>query len=168
MDARSRNHTYDVIVVGLGGMGSARAGFDDIPRNVDWAYCLTEAAAACAELRDTAAAEVLWPLLAPYADQVVFSGCANGVISHHLGTLATVRARFAEAEAHFVAAADVDARLAALTWLARTRLEWARMLLARRAPGDDQRARELLRQALTTARELGLANVERGAAGLLK
>jgi hypothetical protein len=41
------------------------------------------------------------------------------------------------------------------------------MLLARRVPEDAQRARDLLGQALATARDLGLANVERHAVALL-
>jgi hypothetical protein len=41
------------------------------------------------------------------------------------------------------------------------------MLLTRAEPGDAHRARELLDQALATARELGLANVERRAVELL-
>ena len=43
----------------------------------------------------------------------------------------------------------------------------ARMLFARRAPEDAQLARDLLGQALATARELGLANVEPRAVALL-
>jgi len=42
------------------------------------------------------------------------------------------------------------------------------MLLARRQAGDADRARELLGQALTTARELGHAKVERDAVALLQ
>jgi hypothetical protein len=41
------------------------------------------------------------------------------------------------------------------------------MLLTLRGAGDMERAQELLRQALTTARELGLGNVERRAMALL-
>ena len=41
------------------------------------------------------------------------------------------------------------------------------MLLRRRAPGDDEQARNLLGQALSTARELGLLTVERRAGALL-
>src|SRR5688572_15900634 len=52
--------------------------------------------------------------------------------------------------------------------VARRRLEWARMLLTRRQPGEADRARELLGQALDTARELGLADVERRAVELLE
>jgi hypothetical protein len=41
------------------------------------------------------------------------------------------------------------------------------LLLPSGEPGDDQRADGLLRQALTTARELGLAKIEQDAVGLL-
>jgi hypothetical protein len=67
----------------------------------------------------------------------------------------------------FAAAAATHERIGALTWLARTRLEWARMLLARRGAGDADRARELLTQTLTSAQELDLGNIERAAAVLL-
>jgi hypothetical protein len=40
--------------------------------------------------------------------------------------------------------------------------------LTRRLPGDSERARELLGQALAAARELGLGNVERRGVELLK
>jgi hypothetical protein len=52
--------------------------------------------------------------------------------------------------------------------LARTRLEWARLLLTRRHPGDADTARDLLGQALATARELGLGGIERHAAALVQ
>jgi hypothetical protein len=54
-----------------------------------------------------------------------------------------------------------------MPWLARTRYEWAAMLSRRDEPGDAERARDLLDHALTTARELGLASVERRAVELL-
>jgi hypothetical protein len=41
------------------------------------------------------------------------------------------------------------------------------MLLTRR-PGDPERAKKLLGQALATARQLGLAKVERDVVGLLQ
>jgi hypothetical protein len=41
------------------------------------------------------------------------------------------------------------------------------MLLTRNQPGDVARAHDLLGQALATARELGLVNVERRVVGLL-
>jgi hypothetical protein len=55
-----------------------------------------------------------------------------------------------------------------LSWLARTRLEWAPMLLTRDQPDDTARARQLLGEALTTARELGLSKVELEALAVLQ
>jgi tetratricopeptide (TPR) repeat protein len=112
---------------------------------------------------------VLSDLLAPYSDRVVavHSWSLNWV-SHHLGVLATGLGRFDEAEGHFQAAADRQLRLGTPAWLAHTRYEWARMLLARRASGDMEQAREMLGQALSTARDLGLGNVERRTAALMR
>ncbi|HVS42262.1 MAG TPA: hypothetical protein VMU20_08320, partial [Candidatus Dormibacteraeota bacterium] len=58
-------------------------------------------------------------------------------------------------------------RMGAPTWQARTRLEWARLLLRGRMHEDVARARELLGQAHATARELGMGDVETRAAVLL-
>jgi hypothetical protein len=109
--------------------------------------------------------------LEPYADQLVVISLAGGVtgsVAFYLGLLSTSVGDWQQAEAHFAAAATTHERIGAPTWLARTRLEWARMLLARRGDGDAKRARELLGQAHGTARELGLGNVERRAIALLE
>ena len=125
-------------------------------------------ASACAELGDEEGAAVLVEALDPFADQMVSHPIIwLGSFSHYLGQLATTLRRYDEAEARFAHAAAIHQRLEAPVWLAWTRLEWARMLMARRAPDDAERAFELLRQALATARELGLVNVERRAVALL-
>jgi tetratricopeptide (TPR) repeat protein len=142
----------------------------DVPLDFLWPLTITRAAGACAHLRDVSHASVIVELLRPFADQMAGGGMAPvwvGSVAHYLGMLATTLDRFEEADAHFTAAAATNERVGAPTWLARTRLEWARMLLVRRQTGDAERARELLRQALTTARELGLGNVERRAMALL-
>jgi hypothetical protein len=90
-----------------------------------------------------------------------------GSVSQYLAMLTTTLGRFSEADERFAAAAETHARIGAPTWLAQTRLEWARMLLTRDDGDYTAPARELLGQALTTARELGLGNVERRAAALL-
>jgi hypothetical protein len=85
-----------------------------------------------------------------------------------VGLLYTTLGRFYVPHRLFAAADATHASIPAPGWLARTRLEWSRMLLTRREPGDPERARELLGQALATARELGLAKVERDAVALLQ
>jgi hypothetical protein len=112
---------------------------------------------------------VLFDLLVPYAGQIVCTtgGGAVGAVVHYLAVLATTFGDFDEAERRFAVAAATHERIGAPIWLARTKLECARMLLTCAGPGDAERARELLGQALATARELGLANIERRAGQLL-
>jgi hypothetical protein len=89
-------------------------------------------------------------------------------VSFHLGLLAAFLGRFADAGVHFAQAAAEQERIGARSFLARTRLEWARMLLSRAETGDVDRARSLLAQALAVAGELGLRAIERQAATLLE
>ena len=142
--------------------------FAALPTNYARAYGLTIAAEVCAGVRDAERAAVLYSQLHPYRGLVATAGTQTpGSVDHYLGLLATVEGRFEQAGRHFEAAHASNEALAAPTWIARTRLEWARMLLTRRQPGDTSRAQELLGQALETARELRLANIERKAVNLL-
>jgi tetratricopeptide (TPR) repeat protein len=94
-------------------------------------------------------------------------GLGIGSVSYYLGLLASSMGALDEALARFAAAAAIDQRVGAPTWLARTRMGWARALLSRRAPGDAEQADHLLEQALDDARRLELAGVERRATTLL-
>jgi len=69
--------------------------------------------------------------------------------------------------ARFGSAAAVHERIGAPTWLARTRLEWADMLVRRGGPGERKRARTLAARALETAVAMGLRSVERRSSSLL-
>jgi class 3 adenylate cyclase/tetratricopeptide (TPR) repeat protein len=139
------------------------------PIDAGWLELMAVSAAVCAHLRLPSVAAPLVDLLAPYAGHLVGAGTYwSRSVSYHLGLLAATLGRFDDAEERFAAAAATEERIGAPAWLARTRLEWARMLLARRASGDAERARGLLGQALATARELGLAGIEQRAVPLLE
>jgi len=113
---------------------------------------------------DQDAATVLYPQLARWPKLVVFGGPAViGVLSHNLGTLATVLGRYQEAEVHFSDALRVHEKLTAPFHVAQTQIEWSHMLLSRRGSGDLARARTALRSALDLAHEYGLAGLERQA-----
>jgi class 3 adenylate cyclase len=88
-------------------------------------------------------------------------------LSHYLGMLDGSTGRYDDAETWFATAVAGHDRLGAPAWMARTRLEWAAMLLTRQEAGDAQRAGELLGHALAAARELGLGGIERRAVALL-
>jgi tetratricopeptide (TPR) repeat protein len=142
--------------------------FTTVPRDPPWIIAMPQCAAVCAYLGDRTRAPVLFDLLVPYASQFVFTaGGSLGAVAHYLAILATTSGDFDEAERRFTEATATHERIGAPTWMARTRLEWARMLLNRGRPGDAEQARELLGQTLTTARERGLANIERRAVQLL-
>ncbi len=66
----------------------------------------------------------------------------------------------AEADSHFDQALAMNARMGAKPWLAHTQFQYARMLLARSVPGDVERARILLDDARTIARQLGMRSLE--------
>jgi tetratricopeptide (TPR) repeat protein len=159
----------------LGDRDDARATFaalaprlPGLPLDPNWIVTITRSAAVCGELGETSVAAPLYELLLPYAERVAGQGIVwTGSVHHYLGVLAGLRRDPTRAEAHFAAAEAMHQRIDAPTWLARTRLEWARMLSARHQPGDAARARELLGKARAAAREFGLANVERHAIELL-
>jgi len=147
----------------------AAGGFSAVPKDNVWLQTLPACAAVCAYLADRAGARVLLDLLAPYADQISFTGGgALGTVAHYVALVATTLGDFDEAQCRFTQAAATHERIGAPIWLARTRLEWARMLLTRRQAGDVDRAAVLLGQALDTARDCGLAKVERDAVALLQ
>jgi DNA-binding SARP family transcriptional activator len=131
------------------------------------AYCFC--ARLAATLDDPGRAAQLHRLLAPFPDQIAVwaVGLGIGCVSYYLGLLAFCMGALDEALERFAAAAAIDQRVGAPTWLARTRIGLARALLTRRASGDVEQAKHLLEQALDDARRLQLAGVERRATALL-
>jgi class 3 adenylate cyclase/tetratricopeptide (TPR) repeat protein len=141
---------------------------DDLPVDTQWMVTLPWCAVVCEQLGDRPRARLLFDRLASCASEVMFGACVGvGAKAHYLALLASTLGDFEEAERRFADAASTHERIGAPHWLARTRLEWARMLLRRDGPGDTHRAHDLLGQALATARERSLANIERHAVRLL-
>jgi tetratricopeptide (TPR) repeat protein len=148
----------------------ADTGFAHPTNNVAWLQFFAECASLSVHLGRADCVPMLRSTLAPYADQLVvaaFAGLVSGPVSFFLGLLSSASGDWLEAESYFAAAAATQERIGAPVWLARTHLEWARMLQARGDPGDRARVRELLDQALTTARELGLTSLEQDGVELL-
>ena len=142
----------------------ATPGLTELPFEYSYLFALATYAAVAARVRDVDAARVLYGVLSPYPNQLPFvAGTSPGCLAHYQGLLATTLGGFPEAEAHFDTAASTHERIGAPAWLAHTRLEWASMLLTRRQPGDVERASEFLSKVLATARQFGLATVERQA-----
>ena len=115
----------------------------------------------CAYLGDHDSARKLYEELLPVADlnAVGVGEGARGSVARSLGLLATLLGRRDEAEQHVHAALAANERMGARPWVARTQQEYAQLLLARDAPGDRDRAGDLLEAALETARALGMTTL---------
>lgn len=146
----------------------AANGFAAVPRDGLWVPSLAYLADVCGFLGDADHAVTLYSLLAPYDGRNIIAPpnvACYGAASRFLGMLAATMRRWAEAERHFEAALEMNARQGAVPWLAHTRYQYAVMRLARGRPEDRERALTLLGEALATSRELGMqALAERAAA----
>jgi len=133
--------------------------FEAIPRDSLWQTCMSFLSDVCVFLGDTKRAASLYDLMLPYSAQTVVVGnsvACNGAASRHLGELATVMGQWDTAEQHFQHAIEFNTRLKALPWLACSRHQYARMLLARGGRGDAERAGALMTDALAMARLLDM------------
>jgi hypothetical protein len=82
-----------------------------------------------------------------------------GPVSRAVGVLATLAGDLTRAEEYFEDALAVSRRIGAPPHVARTSVDYARLLLERGAPGDLERARSLLDEAAATAHDLGMMAV---------
>ena len=142
----------------------------DLPLDQAWIIGMVCYADAAIECRDPKYAGPLFDRLAPWADQLAITGsvAAQGPVSHYLGGLATVVGRYDQAEIYFAQSEAFSDRVGAKFFAARTDLLWGRMLAERRAPGDTDKARELLTRAQSAAAANGYGNVERRASSALQ
>jgi class 3 adenylate cyclase len=148
----------------------AAAGFAHPRHSLAWLMFVVECAWCAARLGRKDCVPPLRAALEPYAGQIqigAFAGWIGGSVSLYLAMLAAAAGDYSQAEAEFAAAAATHDRIRAPIWLARTRLEWARMLLARAGGDDLEQANQLLLEALETARKFGLARLEQDATELV-
>ena len=96
----------------------------------------------------------------PFRDQIAGSGLLwTGPVSYYLARTAWAIGDVEAADNFFAEAAATNDRIGAASWLARTRLQWARHLLDAGRPTDATRAASLLEQASAAASALGMAKV---------
>jgi tetratricopeptide (TPR) repeat protein len=124
---------------------------------------LSYLAEVCCRLDDRINAERLYALLLPYRDLAVVAGQSTvcGAAGRFLGMLAATMRDWPTAESHFEAALTMDERMKAWPWLAHTRFEYARALLARDQKGDRVHALELRGMALAAAERLEMGGLSR-------
>jgi tetratricopeptide (TPR) repeat protein len=131
--------------------------FGGIPVNDDLLFSLSHLAEVAWVLGDADSGAVLHALLLPYRGLVVDTlESSTGAVDRYLGLAELTAGDLETAERHLRDALDLNTRIGARPWAARTQGDLAALLLARDQPGDRERAIELLKAALGTARRLGM------------
>ncbi|MGH9274977.1 MAG: ATP-binding protein, partial [Acidimicrobiales bacterium] len=146
----------------------ADAGFADAPRDPTLIGCYTMFAEGAVMLNDVRAAELLLPLVLPYASQVGFDAVSTmGLLEHYAGGLASVLGDHDQAVERLQRSCAFHESVGAPFFEARSRQQRAASLLARRSPGDLEVARDELRRAVVIAERHRYRMVHRRAAQLL-
>ena len=136
----------------------APGGFAVVPFDQEWLYATTLLAETVAMLGNAESAAVLYDRLLPWRHLNAVDPAEGfmGSVSRYLGRLAAVVGRADEAVQHFEDALEMNERMGARPWLAFTQDDYARLLLSRNGPGDQERAEQLRAAAATTYAELGM------------
>ena len=135
-----------------------RDNFSGIPDDVTRTFNLCELAEVAASLSDAARAEQLLHVLRPLAGTAPLIGglAYHGAVDRYLGLLELTLGRHDAAVVDLENALAIHEDMRARPWSARTRYDLARVLLARGASGDRQRAVMLLNDALEAANIIGM------------
>jgi tetratricopeptide (TPR) repeat protein len=140
---------------------SALAGddFSALPFDQEWLFGMSLLAETCALLGDADSAAVMHGSMLPWTafNAVDVGEGFRGSVARDLGLLAMTMERWSDAAQHFESALEMNERMGARPWLAHTQLDYGSMLLARSAPGDRERAGELLTEAISTYEQLGMS-----------
>ncbi len=154
----------------LGWRGEARAelarlaadNFAAIPHDPLRPIALSYLADACSLLGEAEHAALVYRELAPLSGTTILFppvAVCYGAADRYLGMLATTMRAWKPAAHHFGVALELNERMGTPVWLAHTQYQYARMLLDRDGPGDEQHARKLLAQARATATGIGMATL---------
>jgi class 3 adenylate cyclase len=133
--------------------------FETIPVDANWVVSMALLAEVAAYLKDEPRAAWLYDRLLPYAGSNIVVGggwTCHGSTERFLGLLAHALGRYEAADRHFRAARRANASLGAHPLVTIGRLEHARLLMDRGAPGDRHRANDLVGQVLDAAGDLGM------------
>jgi len=136
--------------------------FRKLPKDDLYVISLIYLAESCVTLRRRRRCAELYELLTPYRSlNAALPGTLMlGAVSGYLGLLAATMRHFAAARALYEEALAMNASMGARPFLARSMVDYARMLLAERDPAVNARAGQLVATARPIAEELGLRPVQ--------
>ncbi|MDQ3735563.1 MAG: AAA family ATPase [Actinomycetota bacterium] len=131
------------------------------PKDARWIVAVAILADVAADVEDLDSAELLYPMLAPYAHLAVAGGggtvACQGSVARYQGRLAAVSGRLEEAETHLKAAITFEEQIGARPFVALSRMYLADVLRARGGPKNLATAGTVARTALTAMHALGMS-----------
>jgi class 3 adenylate cyclase/tetratricopeptide (TPR) repeat protein len=140
--------------------------FEHIAPNAATLTALTLYAEAAVGTDSSGPASILYDVMEPFEDQVVWNGVIGyGHVRMYLGLLAGVMGEHEQADQHLAFACDFQETNGLLLWAAGAHLGWAEALVGR---GDAARAREHAARALELSREHGYGAFEARSAALVE
>jgi hypothetical protein len=146
------------------GRAAARR-FTDVPLNQTYSTTLAMWARTAADVESAEAAAVLFDLIEPWGDGLVWNGASGyGAAASYLGMLAAAMGRHERADAYFRAASRLHRTEGVKGWEAQNLCYWARSQLA---AGDVRKARETALRSIGIARETGHESSARRAEALI-
>ncbi len=128
-------------------------------RDTTYLTSVASAADTCALLGAVEYAQTLYDLAFPLAHlnaDIATPAFSFGSVSQQLGMLASLMERYGDAERHFEDALAMNGRMGHRPALAKTKAEYAAMLLKRSGAGDGERARALATAAIVEAESMGM------------
>lgn len=141
---------------------------DTLPVNIRWPAIVSVTGELAAAFDDSDTATRCYRLLLPYENVYHASSYGyRGAFARTLGIVAGAAGDYDAADRHLEAAETMEQRVGAPAERAMAQLAHARVLRARDARGDRDRALRLAEQAARTARRLGMAPTLRAATALV-
>jgi class 3 adenylate cyclase/tetratricopeptide (TPR) repeat protein len=145
---------------------AARDGFEHISPGAAKSTALALYADAAVQAGDSGAASILYRLIEPWGEQIVWSAAVGlGHARMWLGLLAAAIGNHEQADEHLAFACELQETNGLLLWAARAHLGWAEALVCR---GAAQEAQRHAARALELSREHGYGAFEGRAAALLE
>lgn len=135
-------------------------GLANVPKSSTWLAAMVGLAEASALLNDASLAAEVVELLRPFEDlpvMVSLAVCCLGAVATSLGVASLVAGDPVAAVAYLEKAIKVNVRIENRPALANSRAQLAKALVARGRPGDLERARTVLAQAIDEAGAIGMS-----------
>lgn len=139
-----------------------------LPRDDLYVTSLIYLAESCVVLRDKARCSQIYELLMPYRslNATLPGTLMQGAVSGYLGSLAVTTRNAMEASVLFEEAIAMNTAMRALPFLARSQVDYARVLFASDDHEAHIRARQLVTAALSVANELNLRPLQKAITAL--